>query len=146
MIYFDDLKVGDPIVIGTYMPSKDEAIAFAMRWEPQPHHVDERAAEASVFGGLTLCSLYLFAIVTRLFFDYERPFAVTAMLGKDEIRFPRPARPGDELRYQTECVDKRVSKSRPDRGIVTLHDVLTDTNGETVLTQTVTLLMEMRPT
>lgn len=145
-IYFDDVNVGDRFGIGTYVVPKDEAIAFATRWEPQPHHIDETAAIASPFGGLTLCSLHLFAIVTRLFFDYERPFAVVALLGKDEIRLPRPARPDTELRYVTECVDRRVSKSRPDRGIVTLHDVLTDPGGEPVLTQTVTLLVELRPT
>lgn len=143
--YFDDLTVGDPITIGSRVVSKQEAIEFATRWEPQPHHIDEAAAAASSFGGLTLCSLHLFAIVTRLFFDYERPFAVVAMLGKDEVRLPRPARPDMELRYVTECVDKRVSKSRPDRGIVTLHDTLSDPAGETVLTQTVTLLMQIRP-
>lgn len=143
--YYDDLVVGDRITIGSYIVSKREAIEFASRWEPQPHHIDEEAAVASPFGGLTLCSLHLFAIVTRLFFDYEHPFAVVAMLGKDEVRLPRPARPDEELTYTTGCVDKRVSKSRPDRGIVTLHDEVTDPAGEVVLTQTVTLLMEMRP-
>lgn len=145
-IYHDDVNVGDTFEIGSYTVAKQDAIDFAKRWEPQPHHIDEVAADASPFGGLTLCSLHLFAVVTRLFFDYPRPFAVVALLGKDEIRLPRPARPDTELRYVTECVDKRVSKSRPDRGIVTLHDVLTDPGGESVLTQTVTLLMELRPT
>ena len=142
MIYFDDLEVGESLVIGSSVVPKAEAIEFATRWEPQAHHTDEDAANASSFGGLTLCSLHLFAIVTRLFFDYERPFAVIAMLGKDEIRFPKAARPDEELTYTTDCVDKRVSKSRPGAGIVTLHDTLTNPHGEIVLSQTVSLLME----
>jgi acyl dehydratase len=143
--YFDDLQVGVPIEIGTYVVSKDDAIAFATTWEPQPYHVDEAAAAASIFGGLTLCSLHLFAIVTRLFFDYERPFAVSAMLGKDEVRLPRPARPDEELTYTTTCIETRPSKSRPGTGIVTLQDTLSSSDGEPVLTQKVTLLMQARP-
>jgi acyl dehydratase len=123
---------------------KEEAIEFARAWEPQPHHVDEAAAETSPYGGLTVCSLYLFAICTRLFFQYEERIAVTAMLGKDEVRLPKAARPGDALTYVTECVAKRPSRSRPDRGIVTLLDTLQDSAGETVLTQKVTLLVSRR--
>jgi acyl dehydratase len=145
VIFFDDLEVGRTFTIGTYVVGTDEAIAFAKTWEPQAHHIDEAAAEASPFGGLTLCSLHLFAIVTRLFFEYPDPFAVTAMLGKDEIRLPRAARPDDELTYSTECIDKRPSKSRPDVGIVVLRDTLTGSDGEAVLTQKVTLLMSRVP-
>src|SRR5215831_6622436 len=124
MLYLDDLQVGRAWLVGTYVVSKEEAVEFAARWEPQPYHVDERAAEASQYGGLTVCSLHLFAICTRLFLQQEHPVAVTAMLGKDEVRFPRAARPGEALRYDTECVEKRVSRSRPESGIVALRDVL----------------------
>ncbi len=144
-MYFDDVRVGDKHLVGTYVVSKDEAIEFASRWEPQPYHVDELAADASVYGGLTVCSLHLFAICTRLFLLHDRPLAVTGMLGKDEVRFPKPARPGEALRYETECVDKRPSRSRPGSGIVVLRDTLSDAGGETVLTQRVTLLVDMRP-
>lgn len=145
MIYFDDVHVGDRWHLGTYVVSKEEAIEFAGRWEPQPYHVDERAAEASLYGGLTVCSLHLFAICTRLFLQRDDRFAVTAMLGKDEIRLPKPARPGEEIRYDTECIDKRPSRSRPESGIVTLRDTLSNVHGETVLTQKVTLMVAARP-
>src|SRR5262245_58335300 len=102
MIYFDDLQVGRRWLVGTYVVAKADAIEFATRWEPQPYHIDERAAAASVYGGLTLCSLHLFAICTRLFFQQENAIAVTGMLGKDEIRLPNPARPDEEIRYETE--------------------------------------------
>ena len=145
MIYFDDFEVGERRRLGTYVVSKEEAIEFASRWEPQPYHVDEKAAEASLYGGLTVCSLHLFAICTRLFLQQEDPIAVTGMLGKDEVRFPRPARPGEELRYDTECIEKRLSRSRPESGIVKLRDTLSNPAGETVLTQVVTLMVAVRP-
>lgn len=129
MIYFEDLQVGNRRLLGTYLVSKEEAIEFASRWEPQPYHVDERAAEASLYGGLTLCSLHLFAICTRLFLQQDDPMAVMAMLGKDEVRLPRPARPGEELRYHTECIEKRPSRSRAGSGIVGLRDTLSNASG-----------------
>ena len=118
---------------------------LARRWEPQPHHIDEEAALRSPFGGLTLCSLHLFAICTRLFFDMREPIAVLAMLGKDEVRLPNPARPDRELRYTTTCSDKRLSRSRNDRGIVALDDRLEDHEGKEVLVQKVTLLVARSP-
>src|SRR5262249_45075438 len=83
MTYFDDLEVGVRRLVGACMVSKDESIEFARRWEPQPYHVDERAAAASPYGRLTVCSLHLFAVVTRLFLLQDDPVAVTGMLGKD---------------------------------------------------------------
>ena len=67
------------------------------------------------------------------------------MLGKDAVRFPNPARPGDALHYTTACTDKRESRSKLDRGIVTLADELRNPRGEIVLSQQVTLLVSRRP-
>ena len=144
MIYFEDLEVGEGFLVGTYLVPKDEAIEFARRWEPQPYHLDEAAAETSLYGGLTVCSLYLFAVCTRLFFEREDQIAVIAMLGKDEVRLPKPARPGEALTYRTECIAKRPSRTRPDTGVVTLLDRLCNPADEPVLTQKVTLLVSRR--
>jgi acyl dehydratase len=141
MITFEDLAPGTRLDLGRWRVDRDEAIAIARRWEPQPHHVDEAAAAASPFGGLTVCSLYLFGVCTRLFFDHDPPIAVLAMLGKDGLRLPHPARPGDVLVYTTEVVERRRSESRPDRGIVRLRDELAREAGEVVLAQDVTLLV-----
>jgi acyl dehydratase len=144
VIYFEDISVGERRMIGRHAVGKDEAIEFARKWEPQPYHVDAAAAAASLYRGLTVCSLYLFAVCTRLFFDQDPRIAVTAMLGKDEVRLPHPARPGETLTYYTECVTKRESRSRPDSGIVTLLDTVCNPAGETVLSQKVTLLVSRR--
>jgi len=143
--YFEDLPVGYQSEVGRVRVPTDEAIAFARQWEPAPYHVDPAAARESIYGGLTLCSLHLFAIVTRLFFDHDDRIAVLGMLGKDGVRLPRPARPEEELVYHTACVEQRASRSRPDRGIVVLADTLAGPGGEPVLEQRVTLLVARRP-
>ena len=141
---FDDLVVGYSATVGSCAVPLAEAMEFASRWEPQPHHIDPEAAKNSFYGGITLCSLQLFAICTRLFFDWEDQPAVLAMLGKDEIRLPKPARPDELIEYRTECISQRESRSKPDRGVVTLFDTLTDTSGDAVLTQKVTLMVPRR--
>lgn len=143
-IYLDDLAVGTRLRIGEWTIDADECVEFARRWEPQPHHLSEAAGQASPFGRMTVGSLYLFAICTRLFFDFERPFAVLAMLGKNALELPKPAYPSDRLVYETECTESRASQSRPDRGIVTLHDTLTADDGRVVLRQDVQLLLARR--
>jgi acyl dehydratase len=144
-LHFDDLKVGFRAHVGSTVIAVDDAIEFARRWEPQPHHIDPAAARDSMYGGLTLCSLQLFAICTRLFFDWTEQPAVLAMLGKDEIRLPGPARPDQRIDYWTECVEQRASQSKPDRGVVTLQDTLSGPDGKPVLTQKVALLVPRSP-
>ena len=141
VLYFDDIEVGYRSHVGDYLLTREEVIEVAQRWDPQPFHIDERAAEASVFGGLVASSLHLFAICTRLFFDHADAIQVMAMLSKDAVQLPNPARPGDTLRYGTQCVARRESQSRPDRGVITLADVLANQHGEPVLTQQVSLLV-----
>ncbi len=143
-IYFDDISVGWRKTIGTWTLTREEIVTFAEQWDPQPFHVDEQAARTSIYGELTASSLHLFAICTRLFFDYGSGMAVLAMLGKDVVRFPNPARAGHPLLYETECIEARVSESKPDRGIVRLLDTLVDESGATVLSQEVSLLMARR--
>lgn len=143
-LFFDEIETGRRIEIGTWRLTPDEIIGFARRWDPQPFHIDEEAARCSIYGGLTASSLHLFAICTRLFFDHPERMAVLAMLGKDEIRFPNPARATDELIYTTECVEKRASRSKADRGVVTLADSLATRTGTEVLRQKVTLMVARR--
>ena len=140
MLYFDDIPVGYKSHVGTYDLTKEEIIDVATRWDPQPFHINEEAAKASVFGGLVASSVHLFAILTRLFFDHDDRIQTLAMLSKDEIKLPNPARVGDTLRYDTECVAAKAT-SNPKRGIITLADTLSNQQGEPVLTQTVTLMV-----
>lgn len=144
MLYFDDIEVGYRSKVGTYTLTESEVVEFASTWDPQPFHIDKGAASASIFGGLTASSLHLFAICTRLFFDHEDRIQILAMLGKEAIRIPNPARPGDVLTYTTECIQKKPSSSRTDRGVITLKDTLVNQHGQAVLTQEVALLVVRR--
>ena len=143
--YFEDLPVGYESVVGTYELTAEEIVELASRWDPQPFHIDEETAANSVFGGLVASSLHLFAICTRLFFDHADQIQTVAMLGKDKIRLPNPARAGSTLTYHTRCIDRRESKGRRHVGIVTLADVLKDEGGNDVLTQEVTLMVARTP-
>lgn len=145
MLGFDDIPDDYRSVVGTWELTAEDIIAFARVWDPQPFHVDVAAATRSPFGGLVASSAHLFAICTRLFFDHEDRFQVLAMLGKDKLRLPGPARAGTTLTYRTRCVAKRTSASRPTSGIVTLADTVTDSDGVTVLSQEVTLMVARNP-
>ncbi len=144
-LYFEDLPVGRTLEVGGYAVEKDEIVAFARKWDPYPFHVDEAAAKDSVFGGLTASSCHIVAICTALFHRLIDAPAILAMLGKDALVFPAPARPGDILTYRAECIEARESRSQADRGIVRFKDGLRNQAGDEVLRQEVTLLVARTP-
>ena len=133
MRYFEQIPVAYKSTIGSWQLSEAEVIAFAKVWDPQPFHIDKQAAKASVFGELVASSLHIFAICTRLFFEHEDDIQVMAMLGKDKIRLPHPARATDLLTYTTQCISATPSSSKPDRGIIVLSDCVTGKSGEVVM-------------
>jgi acyl dehydratase len=141
-IYFEDIEPGAKVLSEPYRVPQDEMLAFARRWNPLPHHIDARAAAASPFGGLTAPGLYTLA-VKQVLAD-RIPQAVIASMGYDEVRFPTPVRPGDELTLELLWVEKRESRSRPDRGIVKLRFTLRNQAGETVLSHLDTILVRRR--
>lgn len=144
MRFFEDIDDDYRSVVGSFQLTEAAVIEFAATWDPQPFHTDPTAAAKSVFGGLVASSAHLFAICTRLFFDHEDRIQIIAMLGKDKLRLPSPARAGRVLTYETRCVGRRESASRDDAGIVTLADTVADDRGAVVLTQEVTLLVRRR--
>ncbi|MBV1879835.1 MAG: hypothetical protein KUG79_19485 [Pseudomonadales bacterium] len=141
---FDDIEEGQIFSFGEYLLPQQEVIEFATRWDPQPFHIDETAAKQSHFGGLTASSLHIFAVCTRLFSDYRPAMNILAMLGKDELRIPAPARPLDTLTYRSECISKKASASKPERGIIVLQDQVTNQHNDIILTQKVTLMLARR--
>lgn len=143
--WFDDIPVGYKAEIGRWQLTEESVISFATAWDPQPFHIDRQAAQASVFGELVASSLHIFAICTRLFFDYPHPIQTMAMLGKDKIRFHQPARATDLLVYQTECIKSVPSTSRQDRGVIVLLDRVSRAADEIVMTQEVTLMVARQP-
>jgi acyl dehydratase len=143
--YFEDLEVGDTRKAGPYFVSKDEIIQFAKQFDPRPFHIDEEAAARSVFGGLSASAGHTFAIFIFLTDRYQPPFRALAGLGYDELRLPNAVRPGDNLYLESTTLEKRESKSKPDRGIVRGQSFLRNQKGDTVLQCVGSALVERRP-
>lgn len=143
--YFEDFRVGDKFTFGAYRVTREEIVAFATKWDPQPFHLDDAAAAASGFGALTASGAHVVAITVSLIVAREVRVAVLAALGWDEVRFLAPVRPGDVLALSHECLETRESRSKPDRGIVKNRLVALNDRGEPVLSYVDTILVARRP-
>jgi acyl dehydratase len=143
--YFEDIEVGDSRKAGPYFVSKDEIIQFAKQYDPRPFHIDEAAAARSVFAGLSASAAHTFAIFISLSNKFQPPFRAIAGLGYDELRLPNAVRPGDDLYLKSTTLEKRESKSKPDRGILRSQSRLRNQKGETVLQCVSTVLIAKRP-
>jgi len=141
-IYFEDVVVGDTLHAGPYVIPEQELVAFAATWDPLPIHVDK--AYAASRGGLTAPGIYLLAVKLRLVHTLPFQNTVIASVGYDQVRFLKPAHPGDALTLALKWTEKRRSRSKPDRGIVTGLYSLLDGAGETVVSNLDTVLMRLR--
>jgi len=144
--YYEDFEIGgEERFLGTYELTETEIIEFGKRWDPQPWHVDSVAARVSLFGGLVAASAHLFAVSSWFGQRITTRTATIAALGSDEIRLINPGRVGDRLSATAVCIDKRESKSKPDRGILRSRMTLMNQAGEPVLTMITTFLCLKRP-
>lgn len=141
-LYLDDLTIGDTFVSGTDQVNQEQIISFATRYDPQPFHLDPQAAETSPFGGLAASGWHTTAITMRLLVD-SLPISEGIIGTGAEIEWPRPTRPGDLLQVTTTVVDIRHSRSKPDRGIVTLECLTKNKLGE-ICQRMVTKVFVMR--
>jgi len=133
MLYFEDIQLNNEHKSQSYVIDKDEIIAFAKKWDPQPFHTDEEEAKKWPLG-LTASSVHSYAICTLLANTMiGEPAAAVAGLGVDEMRMPAPVRPGDSLHCVSFIESKRESKSKPDMGIITSVTRLVNQEGEVVL-------------
>lgn len=144
-IHFEDYRVGQPVQLDArYRVTQEEIISMAQKWDPQPFHVDVEAAKQSIFGGLVASSAHAFPIFVYLGQQQPRKVAAISALGFDRLRFIQPIRPGDELRYEYTCTEKRLSNSRPYAGIVTCECSLFNQRDEEVFSGKVTSLVQRR--
>jgi len=150
MKYFEDFEIGK-MIFGTdeYQVTREEILEFGHRWDPAPFHTDEKVARDTVFGGLIAPGAYIMAIQTWLVHHYEeREGIFAAAIGRvatDDLRFHSPVRPGDRICFEMECVEKRESRSNPDRGIITEAMTLKNQHGESVMTLKNTILVGKKP-
>ena len=144
-LYLDDLAVGQRFATGTHTLDAAEIAAFAAQFDPQPFHLDEAAARGTMFGGLAASGWHTAAITMRLLVTGGPKLAGGIVGAGGEIAWPKPTRPGDTLRVDSEVVAVTPSRSRPDRGSVTLRSVTVNQNGETVQTLVARLVVPRRP-
>lgn len=106
--YYEDVSVGDTHEFGAYDVTKDEIIAFAEKYDPQPLHLDEEAAAETNFGGLIASGWHVSAMVGRMIVDHViKEAAITGSLGIEEIHWMQAVRPGDTLSVSLEVTDKQ---------------------------------------
>ncbi len=120
--YFEDYVVGETAEFGDYLITQEEIVSFAKAYDPQAFHTDPAAAKESSFGGLAASGWMTGAVVMRMMCDHFIP-AASAMgsPGLDQLRWPRPVRPGDRLRVRVTVLEARRSQSKPDRGVLLLR-------------------------
>ena len=132
--YLDDFVPGQRFVGTARLRIETDRIkAFASEFDPQPFHLDETAARGSLFRGLAASGWHTAAATMRLLVNGDvHPAGGFIGAGFDELRWPLPVRPGDELRVESEVVDVRPSKTRPEQGMVRMRTTTFNQNGEIV--------------
>src|SRR5688572_12025005 len=131
--YLEDFEPGQTFGSGRICIDAERIKTFAAEFDPQPFHLDERAAADSIFRGLAASGWHTAAITMRLLVESDlKPAGGIVGAGFDELRWPRPVRPGDELRVECEVLERRASKSRPDQGIITVRATTLNQNNQPV--------------
>jgi acyl dehydratase len=145
-LYLEDFEVGH-IFRGASRVRVNLAdiVRFAAEYDPQPFHLDEEAAKRSVFNGLAASGWHTAALTMRLLVDSDLRIAGGLIgLGFEEMRWPRPVRPGDELRVESEVLEKRESKSRPGQGLLKMRNTTVNQRDEPVQISVGTLIVPRR--
>jgi acyl dehydratase len=145
MLYLDDLTAGQRFATGTTVVSAVDVKEFAARFDPQPFHLDAAAARQSVFGGLVVSGWHTAALTMRLLVDGKMKVAGGLIGLGGEITWPRPTRPGDVLHVESEVLEVKPSRSRPDSGIVKVRNTTLNQSGEAVQIFVVNMLVPRRP-
>lgn len=145
-LYFDDFKLGARFESPGITVTESEIVHFALRYDPQPFHLDAEAARESPYGGLIASGFQTLGLTFRLFLQTGAFQACSlGAFGVDEVRWLLPVRPGDTLRVIAEVVEARASSSKPDRGIVRMKFTTFNQRGEAVQTMVGIHILRRRP-
>ena len=131
-LYLEDLRVGQRFQSGTHRIDKEQIRAFAEQFDPQPFHLDAETAKATLFGELMASGWHIAAISMRLLVDGGLSIADGIVGAGGEVTWPSPVRPGAVLHVESENLELRPSRSRPDRGVATVRSETRDQLGEVV--------------
>jgi acyl dehydratase len=146
-LYLEDFEAGQTFSgSGRIRVDRERIKSFAAEFDPQPFHLDENAAQGSMFGGLAASGWHTAAMTMRLLVESDlTPAGGLIGAGFDEFRWTRPVRPGDELHVQSEVLEVRPSRSRPDQGMVKVRTTTLNQNGEAVQVTVGNLVVKARP-
>ncbi|MFL5090925.1 MAG: MaoC family dehydratase [Xanthobacteraceae bacterium] len=144
--YLEDFAAGQTYGSGRATVDAERIKAFAAEFDPQPFHLDEEAAAGTIFRGLAASGWHTAAMTMRLLVESElKPAGGIIGIGFDEFRWPRPVRPGDELRVESEVLEVRPSKSRPDQGLIKVRTTTLNQHNEPVQIMISNLVVPRRP-
>ncbi len=144
-LHWEDFQPGAVAVYGPRLVTREEIIAFAAEFDPQPMHLDEAAASATLLGGLAASGWHSCCLLMRMIADgFLLDSSSMGGPGVDEVRWLKPLRPGTRIRIRATVLDTRASKSRPEMGLVKfLFEMLDDTD-MALTTLTTTLMLGRR--
>ncbi|QXJ22151.1 MaoC family dehydratase [Actinomadura graeca] len=144
--YFEDYVTDTTYEYGHIRVDEKDILEFARRFDPQPIHIDSAYAEKGPFQGIIASGWHTGSIMMRLFADHVLSrVASMASPGVDELRWPAPVRPGDELRLRVTIVEARPSRSKPDRGLVRTRAELLNQDDKVVLDTLPMSILRRRP-
>jgi acyl dehydratase len=143
-LYLDDLHAGQRFSSQAHVVSEEQIEAFAREFDPQPFHLDTEAAKSSLFAGLVASGWHTAAITMRLLVGAGLPLAGGIVGAGGELSWPKPTRPGDVLTVTSEVVEIVPSRSRPERGTVTVRSETRNQRDEVVQTLLARLIVPRR--
>ena len=144
--YLEDFAVGQTFQGGSVKIDTEQIKVFASQYDPQPFHLDEKAAAATFFGGLVASGWHTAALTMRMIVDSDLKIAGGLIgAGAEELRWPRPVRPGDTLHIVSEVLEVRPSKSRPEQGIIKVRTQTMNQADEPVMIFVANMIVPRRP-
>jgi acyl dehydratase len=144
LYFLDDLQVGQRFTSASLQIDEAQIKAFAGQFDPQPFHLDNEAAKNTMFGGLAASGWHTAALTMKLMVESGAPFSGGIIGAGGEITWPRPTRPGDVLTVFSEVIEVTPSRSRPDRGMVTLRSETRNERDEVLQVLTAKLVVPRR--
>ena len=144
-LYLEDFAVGQRFISAAHTLDAGQIKAFAAQFDPQPFHLDEAKADKSFFHGLAASGWHTAAITMSLLVKSGMPIAGGLIGAGAEIAWPRPVRPGDVLQVESEVLAVTPSRSRPERGMITVKSQTKNQHGEVVQVLTSRMLVWRRP-
>jgi len=134
MRYFEDLSPGQELTFGPHVVTREEIVAFAAEFDPQPFHLDEAAAAATLLGGLAASGWHTCALFMRMMYlGWLGDFASLGLGGVDTLKWMRPVRPGDVLSGRSIVVEVLADVGKADRGVVRLRHEVVNGGGDVVM-------------